>query len=173
MYPRIVAVIVALTATPQFAPPAAAAVRAVEPIAESDVERPPVGSPLPGLPRSVRVTLTSEGRVVSWQRPTSSGTSPLTGFVVLADDKPTHVDASTRRLVLHGSPSRVAVAAVNETGCSLAAPPLALARELGRRPVEARTLSAVSGVPPRGATARKPVRRAPQALSSSRPRAPR
>jgi len=82
---------------------------------------PSVASPtLPGSPRAVTLTCTSGACVLSWQAPTSSGATPLTGYVVIAGDTATYVGADVTRLTAASPDATYAVASMNGVGSSVA-----------------------------------------------------
>ena len=78
-------------------------------------------SVMPGVPRAVRVDLVDGEIVVGWQPPSSNGSTPLAGYVVIpAGETPFVVPAETTMVRLPaGVAGRFALAATNDLGTSL------------------------------------------------------
>lgn len=113
---------VVLTLVPTHVPVTSAASlasRSAAPVFEQADEA-PASTTLPGMPRAVVVTRTSEGAVLTWQRPESSGATPLLGYVVIVGETPSYLGHDVTRMVVPATASRVAVAAMNGVGCSIA-----------------------------------------------------
>lgn len=116
MFP-LLAALLALSPAPQ---PVVATTAPIQVAPVAPAESPAVSSVLPQAPRDVKVKLTSEGNVITWRGPARKAAAELTGFVVIVDEQPRFVDASTRRAVVPASARQLGVAAMNGAGCSLA-----------------------------------------------------